>query len=276
MVVTKLTNGFGNNLFQIVYGKLLAHRLNTDFEILSFGSDYYALPALREVFACELNEFNGSLEGFESVSDSSPLSLNPNSSYLLRGHFEDYNLFLKDRDVIRSWFTIPDSRPPTDLVLHLRLGDRLFYDNHYGTQMLGSPKQYAEALDKFDFDNLFIVTDFPFWGEISIGELETVKTHTPVIKEQSVMNKAQKYFNEIYCFFDSFSPIVRNDKPIGKDFNFIRSFSNILFMHGTLSWWAAFISDASHVGVYGPWRPSKGSSNKNLSLINLPGWFKWA
>ena len=276
MVLSHLTNGFGNNLFQIVYGKLLAHRLNTDFKILSFGSDYYALPALREVFACELNEFKGSLEGFEAVSDPSHLPLNPNSSYLLRGHFEDYNLFLKDRDLIRSWFTTSESRSPTDLVLHFRLGDRLFYNNHYGTQMLGSPKQYAQALDNFDFNNLFIVTDFPFWREISISDLETLKTHTPVIKEKSVMNKAQEYFNEVFCFFESFSPLVRADEPIAKDFNFIRSFSNILFMHGTLSWWAAFLSDASRVGVYGPWRPAKGSSNKNLSLIDLPGWFKWA
>jgi hypothetical protein len=48
-----------------------------------------------------------------------------------------------------------------------------------------------------------------------------------------------------------------------------------MFEHGTLSWWAAFLSDASRVGVYGPWRPWKGASNKNLSNVPLDTWFKW-
>ena len=60
-----------------------------------------------------------------------------------------------------------------------------------------------------------------------------------------------------------------------KDFNFIRTFDNILFEHGTLGWWAAFLSDASKVGVYGPWRAWKGKSNKNLSQVSLEGWFQW-
>ena len=45
--------------------------------------------------------------------------------------------------------------------------------------------------------------------------------------------------------------------------------------YGTMSWWASFVSQASKVGVYGPWREWKGNSNKNLSNVNLEGWFKW-
>jgi len=74
--------------------------------------------------------------------------------------------------------------------------------------------------------------------------------------------------------FSKHCPVVTH-RSIVEDFNFIRSFDKILFQHGTMGWWAAYLSDAAEVGVYGPWRPWKGVSNKNLSKIPLPGWFQW-
>ena len=71
-----------------------------------------------------------------------------------------------------------------------------------------------------------------------------------------------------------YKPVVKN-RSVLEDFNFIRTFDNILFQHGTMSWWSAFLSDASKIGVYGPWRPWKGKSNKNLSKVNLDTWFTW-
>lgn len=49
----------------------------------------------------------------------------------------------------------------------------------------------------------------------------------------------------------------------------------ILFQHGTMAWWAATLSHASRVGVYGPWRPTKGAKNKNLGRTDFPGWYSW-
>ena len=74
--------------------------------------------------------------------------------------------------------------------------------------------------------------------------------------------------------FAKYNPSVVQ-RSIVEDFNFIRNSNNILFEHGTLSWWAAVLSDAKKVGVYGPWRPWKGQKNKNLSNIPLENWFKW-
>ena len=54
-----------------------------------------------------------------------------------------------------------------------------------------------------------------------------------------------------------------------------RELKNILFQHGTLSWWAAFLGNPNKVGVYGPWRPWKGQSNKNLGNTPIEGWFQW-
>ena len=82
------------------------------------------------------------------------------------------------------------------------------------------------------------------------------------------------YFNSFIEGFAEYEPIMEK-RTIVEDFNFIRSFDNIMFQHGTLGWWASALSDASKVGVYGPWRPWKGTSNKNLSQVNFDGWFQW-
>ena len=48
-----------------------------------------------------------------------------------------------------------------------------------------------------------------------------------------------------------------------------------MFKNSTFSWWAAVLSEASCVGVFGPWKPNKGNRNKNLGKMDIPGWFSW-
>ena len=115
----------------------------------------------------------------------------------------------------------------------------------------------------------------PEWQKITVDELEKMQFHVSVPKEKSVTpQQSVDYFNSLVDGLAQFKPIHCKNSVVG-DFNFIRSFKKILFQHGTLAWWAAVLSDAEKVGVYGPWRPWKGASNKNLSDINLQGWFKW-
>jgi len=113
------------------------------------------------------------------------------------------------------------------------------------------------------------------WKKHTPESISSLNFHVQVPTEKSVTNeKAAKYFNELYEFFSDYNPIIKSDNVLN-DFNFIRGFDNILFQHGTMSWWASFVSQASKVGVYGPWREWKGNSNKNLSNVDLEGWFKW-
>ena len=99
--------------------------------------------------------------------------------------------------------------------------------------------------------------------------------HYKVPEEDRVdPQKSVDYFNSFIDGFMKYDPIVKKGSIV-EDFNFIRTFDNILFQHGTMGWWAAALSDASNVGVYGPWRPWKGASNKNLSKVDFKGWFQW-
>ena len=107
----------------------------------------------------------------------------------------------------------------------------------------------------------------------SESDLRQMRFHCNVPHDQRVASKSVDYFNSIVDAFAIYEPVVQSETVL-QDFNYIRSFNNILFQHGTLGWWAAVLSDAK-VGVYGPWRPWKGDSNKNLSKIQKQGWFQW-
>ena len=131
----------------------------------------------------------------------------------------------------------------------------------------------ANVIDVTKLDNNGKVI---FGSTITVEDLENMKFHVNVPPAVRVTpQQSVDYFNSIVEGLSQFEPI-HSKNSVAEDFTLIRGFDNILFQHGTLAWWAAVLSNATKVGVYGPWRPWKGSSNKNLSDINLEGWFKWS
>ena len=191
----------------------------------------------------------------------------------LKGYFEDRRFYEPHRELIKSWFPKVNSKNKKDLVFHFRTGDRLFYRNEFNLKPQAA--RIKKAIESFDFEKLHIVTDMYDWKRHTPESLSLLDFHVKVPKSKSVSNKlAVEYFNSCFDVLDSFKPVVTY-RNVLEDFNFIRSFDKILFQHGTMSWWASFLSNASTVGVYGPWRQWKGDSNKNLSNVEINGWFKW-
>ena len=67
------------------------------------------------------------------------------------------------------------------------------------------------------------------WDYITTDELSSIKFHKSVPKEQSVdLHLAVEYFNSFVDGFSKYNPIMEN-RTIVEDFNFIRTFKNILF-----------------------------------------------
>mgnify|MGYP001358685809 CR=1 FL=1 len=276
MVLVQLTNGFGNNLFQYNAARLLAEYHNQDVYAIPPSQDYYAVPCLKKL---GIKFFDGqdkvsSLIGVNDANynyffDKQFLSYN----FMLNGYFEDYTYYKEHIQDIKKWYPKVNKRGNNDLVIHFRAGDRLFYKNEFDSKP--SVKSYLKAIEQFDFEDLHIVTDMPKWEEITELDLAKMKFHKDVPKEQSVAPAdSVRYFNSFVEGLSKYNPTVKK-RTVGEDFEFIRTFNNILFQHGTLGWWAAALSEAQHVGVYGPWRPWKAQSNKNLSEVGLEGWFKW-
>ena len=274
MIAVKLTNGFGNNLFQYNAGRLLADLLHQEIYGVVPSVDYYAIPCLEKLgfnLDCSLPST------YITVGDPQYSTAHhtdfQNNNILLDGYFEDYTIFKDDIDKIKGWYPKIDQRDDNDLVIHFRAGDRLFYKNEFDYKP--SVEQYINAIQQFDFNQLYIVTDMPKWDYIHGEQLEQMQFHYDVPQDQRVdITLSVDYFNSFVGGFSQFRPIVKK-RSLYEDFNFIRSFNNILFEHGTLGWWAAALSNAKRVGVYGPWRRWKGNRNKNLSNMNLPTWFKW-
>lgn len=276
-VITQLTNGFGNNIFQYVAAKLLAEHHNLEVSAVPAGADYYAVPDLEGMGVNFLNQSQIPTTNVRNVNESNYLesfdTRYSDATFLLNGYFEDYRLYFNKIEHIKTWFPAVSSRNNKALVVHMRTGDRLFMKNEFYSKP--RVENYLEAISKFDFDEFHIVTDMPKWDYVTSHELQEMKFHLETPAPNRVpITESVDYFNSFVEGFNKFEPIMKK-RPVAEDFNFIRTFKNILFEHGTLSWWASVLSDAEKVGVYGPWRPWKGATNKNLSQIPLEGWFKW-
>jgi len=275
VVIINLTNGFGNNLFQYTAARLLAEHHEQELLVIPPSEDYYAIKDLTDLGVdFSKKSFDGQMA---HVSDHNYRACfeekYKNVNFNLRGYFEDYILYRNDIQKIKSWFPEVQKRTDDALVIHFRAGDRLFYKNEFDTKP--TIQSYINALDRFNFSKLYIVTDMPAWEKLSENELNMMKFHYDVPSGDRVpISLSVEYFNSFVDGFAKYEPLVVKG-TICEDFNFIRTFDNILFQHGTLGWWAAILSEASKVGVYGPWRPWKGRSNKNLSNINIEGWFQW-
>ena len=147
----------------------------------------------------------------------------------------------------------------------------------YANEFYSKPtvQKYLNAISQFDFDKVHVVTDMPKWDYYSVEEFENSNFHVSLNNHEIVSTKESvEFFNAFVEGFSSYKPVVHHGELID-DFNLIRGSNNILFEHGTLSWWAAFLSNANKIGVYGPWRAFKGENNKNLSHVPLNNWFKW-
>ena len=275
MVVVNLTNGFGNNLFQYNAARLLANYHHDDIFAIPPSKDYYAISGLKHLGVdFSRKPFSG---GTISIGDNNFKSaLTPDLSgnnFLLNGYFEDYTIFYDQMPKIKTWFPIAKKRGNSDLVIHFRAGDRLFYKNEFDTRP--TVESYLKAIDKFDFENMHIVSDMPNWDYVTCDELKNMEFHYSVPSNQRVeIQRSSDYFNSFIDGFKKYNPVFEKRTTV-EDFQFMRTFENILFQHGTLGWWAAALSDASRVGVYGPWRPWKGAMNKNLSQVKFDGWFQW-
>tara|TARA_R110000822_G_scaffold8451_11_gene33214 strand:+ start:6521 stop:7351 length:831 start_codon:yes stop_codon:yes gene_type:complete len=275
MIYIRLTNGFGNNLFQYNAACVLARFHNTEVLAMPPYRDYYAIECLGKIGVkfgdpnhSDLKSVNGDKEYVQSFNKKLH-----GQDILLSGYFEDYRFYLSSRESLMSNFPDVKKRSDKDLVFHLRTGDRLFMKNEFFLKP--KPEDYISAINNFKFNRLHIVTDLPKWETVTKDKLSKMRFHINVPNSESVpIEHSVSYLNSLIEALEVFNPIVQR-RSVGEDFNFIRTFDNILFEHGTMSWWAAFLSKATKVGVYGPWRPWKEASNKNLSSVPLNNWFKW-
>ncbi len=279
MVIVKLTNGFGNNLFQYIAGRILAEFHNQKIFCITSEKNYYASqdlknlnvpiynPSIRENIITKFSSIRISDDNFSDYFEEKYQK----KHFILKGYFEDNNIFKKHIPKIKTWFPLQKKKNNNDLVLHFRGGDRLFYKNEFPYKP--SPDSFISAINRFEFEKLYIVTDMPSWNYLTADELERNIFHNKVKKEMAVpIQSSVNYFNSVVAALEKFDPILYK-KNLSDEFNFIRSFDKILFQNSTTAWWAARLSNASKVGVLKGWRNWK--KNNKTNLLENKNWFQW-
>ena len=285
-VIINFTIGFGNNLFQYAYGRLLAERNNMKL-------NHRAIPEINisesnTLVDTSLPTFFASEENYKKLLFADNFSSDRN--IVVNGYFEDFTLYESYLQEIRSWFPKIQKTNHSDLILHMRLQNRLIQENHHKNHI--SPQGYIKGIEKFDFERIHIVTDAEKWNHYDESDIEKIRYHVkngpnpPSNSSWVSVERSMDYMNSLIDGFAKYEPIVHcNGAKMIKgsgglrggfidDFNLISSFNKIMLYNSTFSWWAALLSDASKIGVFGPWKPRKHNC-RNLGKTNYPGWFSW-
>ena len=265
------TNGVGNNMFQYIYARLVAEAQGKEL-------CNPALPALGIAESkVPLNIKCTRIEGSSKkpFDYHSLLHWKHHGDLDLKVYPEDFTLYMEKLPLIKSWFALPGDWGigSNDLVMHLRLGDRLIMKSTYAEDNYVAPEEFVEAIESFNFDRLHIVSDMPVWRKISAEEVKGMMFHRKV-KEGDLADSevSATYFNALYDALSKYDPIVRAGNFVEDDFRYMMAANKLMLQHGTLAWWAGVLGEAEEVAVYGRWR---GKKKGNLGWTDLPGWRQW-
>ena len=287
-VYINYTIGFGNNIFQYCMGRLLAetHGLrlvhqNSDLEKIGIVPSAPEQSNQLPIYIIDDSNYKKHL-----------MTQQPDCNFVVRGYFEDYKIFKPHLDRIRSWFRPVEITNKSDLVVHMRLQNRLVQVSHNKNHITAD--SFKEAIGRFDYERLHIITDAEKWGGYTMEDINKIRheistgpnppSNSPWVEpEQSL-----EYANHLMDGLSELDPIVHcNGAPtlpgsgglrgdFIDDFNLTRSFNQVIIFNSTFSWWAAVLSGAENVAIFSPWKIAKPQeSRRNLGDTNYPGWFSW-
>jgi len=285
-VTVKFSIGFGNNIFQYVFARLLSehHGLNFNNPALpSFGIREQSAPVKKKLRTIEIRNTykTGAYDKYFGEKT-------PDVNYYVKGAFEDFTIYQNHLDYIRSWFPPVPKENKTDLIVHIRLQNRLIQLNHHMNFISG--EAYAKATEGFDFERLHIVTDAEKWDYYTKEDIKKLQEDVFEANPGSDLVPIQDsldYMKELVDAFKPYDPIIHcTNSPTIKgsgglrdnfvdSFNLIQSFDQVMLYNSTFSWWAAVLGKASRVGVFSLWKPGRDDQNPNLGKTNYPGWFSW-
>ena len=238
-VVILWRNGFGNQLFQYSYGKIISEEQG--WELVHNGKG--------RICAVDLIEF-GMVKDPQDIKkmDSThecQLLIDYNKTQAVE--LENPHFYSNHLDKVRKLFPPVPKRDPNELVVHLRLGDN-------GSNVYTPFEWYKKAIDdnNIQFSKMFLVTDEP--------------------NSPDALKFQQHYNAEIFS-----TATIRDNEERKRavsqtiqDFNFIRQFNKILFSNSTFSWWAAVLSGAEEVYFNNEWQPNHYNGMIKLGETNYP------
>ena len=290
-IITNFTIGFGNNIFQYCFGRLLAEKYGMDYHHPPLNA--LGIPGSSPALDSVLPTFGITDANYKVIFSKEHPFPASGCNIVVNGYFEDYEIYGPHLDKIRSWFasSAPSNKNTSDLILHFRLQNRLVQHAHFINHVPAAA--YIRAIEGIEFDKLHIITDAKKWTPYSESDIFEIHqelsvgpnppSRAPLVATDDSIN----YINSLVDGLAKYEPIIHcSDAEVipgsgalrggfMDDFNLIRQFEQVMFKDSTFSWWAATLGGATCVRPFAPWKPNKGAKNKNLGQTNYPGWRGW-
>jgi hypothetical protein len=253
-VVKFLVQGqFGNNLFQYFASEII--------------KKIYAYDEVKPTFEINL-EFNTIIDDtkfkriINAYLNGDKVEIDTSKDILMIGFFQRSEIFLKEREFIRSLF-VEDNMSnisnrikignivkyqtkhtiePTenDLVLHVRLAGSFqwadFIDMENKTSQLYEPDRVKEIIKGITYDKLYIVCNTP------------------------KADWEKEYLSE----FDELNPIIVS-AGLGDDFDFMLKAKKFITSASTMSWMAAMLGNANELHI--PYNTYYGGFESNSQSL---------
>ena len=233
-------NGFGNQLFQYSYGRILAEQMKCTLTY-SGTIDRWEGTSLIDV-------------GFLTDSDikrhkGENVKVNIDYNKEQAVELENPYNYINHLDKIRSWFPKVDKTNTDDLMVHVRVGDN-------GSNIYTPFEWYKKAIEdnNIEFDKIYIVTDTT--DDNTVDELKSYY-NANLVSDVNVttIGDRKKYKSNVL-----------------NDFNFMRKFDKILFSNSTFPWWASLLSDATQIWFNKEWQPNHYNGMIKLGETNYKSW----
>ena len=233
-------NGFGNQLFQYTYGRILSEQMGCSLTYSGTVDRWEGTSLVDIGFITEDDILNYTDENIKVNID-----YNKEQAVELENP-QNYKPYL---DEIRSWFPKVEITNTEDLLVHVRVGDN-------GPNIYTPFQWYKKAIEdnNIEFNKIYLVTDTP--DDKTIEQFKSYY-NTELVSSVKVTTISDRkgYKNDIL-----------------KDFNFIRKFDNILMSNSTFPWWAALLSGATEVWFNKEWQPNHYNGMIKLGETNYENW----
>ena len=290
-IYIKYTNGTGNNLFQYYFCFLLVKDKNIKIinKFSIYRNMYNLTNRILSLILCKFYFILGSNNPVISIINNKTKQV-PNSFiniFVDTGEvvevFQDKDKLIKEDFISTTNIKLKNTKNKNKkIVLHLRLGDRLFRKSDYKLYMNYDFGKLQVLLNKetnnFTKKNFEIiaVTDSPKIMFVK-NELDfnIIDSHTSVNQKDLIDRKTcLSYIKKIQDFIIFNNIKIKGSHNLYEDFDLMLNADTLIFLHGTLSWWAGYLGNQRKVYVSAKWRPVK-ERNSLLSRYKSNRWEKW-
>ena len=235
MITINYETNFGNCMFQYAFARLHAEvngfNLQSDFKYRNILDTTDHKPGENERNAGNTATIHDIVyDSFRRDHGSNYMRLSPDMSYYINGYFQDADLFNNNRDLVRSFFKIPEvSEVNTeDTFVTIRLGD--FVKTGQDSEIIDY-NWYISVLKQMPGKKFIQVCDY--------------KGTNPDYTAQFInTDHEKKYIDRIVNAIDG-CEVSYMDPDTSKDFKKYFQYKNIVCSNSTFAWWGCFLSDSA-------------------------------